>query len=204
MREFKTMISIIEQAIQSIKNEEQKNDATIFFDKMPYLESSFNLKKNEYIAQSTNPVNRSKNIYKVFEVDDKICFSSEHKTSQNEVKRFVFSVNENGEVKILKQEFFRDTKRKELAHTFLNGQIVCIEKFINNPHKDFCTVSKIYLKNGNSFLGNKDIIMKKDKSKKSIRYFGSIKENEVLSFDLLNDKNINLHYFNMQRKTALK
>ena len=61
MKRFRNIFLTIENAINSITSNTNKEEVTLFFDKLPALETSYDFKKDEYVCISTKQTNQNKN-----------------------------------------------------------------------------------------------------------------------------------------------
>ncbi len=214
MKRFRNIFLTIENAINSITSNTNKEEVTLFFDKLPALETSYDFKNNEYVNIPTrmSKGSKSKFVYKIFNKDDKCCFSVEYYTTNSRVwgsykkeKSFNFYVSEQNEIFYCVSQFLNEKEMKSFSYKFVNGELIYIRKFLNNPHKEDIIETVISRKNANFALGSKTYTSKETRTKMLIKYDIDLKDDVEFSLDLLNSKYAKQRIIpNDKTKTVLK
>lgn len=214
MKRFRNIFLTIENAINSITSNENKEEVTLFFNKLPALETSYDFKNNEYVNTPTrmSKESKSKFVYKIFNKDDKCCFSVEYYTtnsrfwgSYKKEKSFNFYVSEQNEIYYCVSQFLNEREFKTTSYKFQNGELTYIKKFLNNPHKTDVIETELSRKTKDYALGSKTYTSKETKAKMVIKYDIELKDDSEFSLDLLNSKYAKQRIIpNDKTKTALK
>lgn len=195
MKTFEEFFSTITNSLRDITSQEHNSEVMSHFCMLPIDESSYKLKHNSYVNtfSTINKDKKFKFVFKLFEENDKLCFSIDYFVSSAKILRslkkyetFLYSISKDKEISYSID--FNGRKIKKVNYKFNDDKLVYIKVFAINLQRNISVDTELSLKTENFALGSKSYTTSDSQSQMLTKYDIDMTENPEFSLDLLDSK----------------